>query len=46
MKFAVTLLAAAVLTACGGAKQDVVPEQNVTVTEQQKVLNYPVSQKR
>lgn len=45
MKYAVTLLAAAVLTACGGAKQDVLPEQNVTVTEQQTALNYPVSAK-
>ncbi len=43
MKYAITLLAAAVLTACGGAKQDVVSEQNVTVTQQQSVINYPQS---
>ncbi|MCF4008117.1 prolyl oligopeptidase family serine peptidase [Rheinheimera sp. UJ63] len=43
MKYALTLLAAAVLTACGGAKQDVVPEQNVTVTQQQSAINYPQS---
>ncbi|OYW95041.1 MAG: S9 family peptidase, partial [Alishewanella sp. 32-51-5] len=45
MKYAVTLLAAAVLTACGGPKQDVKPEQTVTVTQQQQQLNYPVTAK-
>lgn len=45
MKYVVTLLAAAVLTACGGAKQDVVPEQNMAVTAQASVLNYPTSAK-
>lgn len=45
MKYAVTLLAAAVLTACGGPKQEVKPEQTVTVTQQQQQLNYPVTAK-
>ncbi|CAM5196686.1 prolyl endopeptidase [Alishewanella longhuensis] len=45
MKYVVTLLAAAVLTACGGAKQDVVPEQNMAVAAQTSVLNYPTSAK-
>lgn len=45
MKYVVTLLAAAVLSGCGGAKQDVAPEQNMAVASQANVLTYPVSAK-
>ncbi|MAD77322.1 MAG: S9 family peptidase [Rheinheimera sp.] len=46
MKYAITLLATAMLSACGGAKQDVKPSQDVTVsTEQRQPLAYPDTRK-
>ncbi len=42
MKYAMTLVAAAMLSACGGAKQDMTTSQDVTVsTEQRQQLTYP-----
>ncbi|KKO47336.1 prolyl endopeptidase [Arsukibacterium ikkense] len=44
MKYAITLLAAAMLSACGGAKQDVTTSQDVTLsTEQRQQLTYPAT---
>lgn len=44
MKYAITVLAAAMLSACGGAKQDVTTSQDVTVsTTKQQQLSYPAT---
>ncbi|MDX3773254.1 prolyl oligopeptidase family serine peptidase [Chromatiaceae bacterium AAb-1] len=46
MKHGITLLAAVVLTACGGVNQESVSEQNVaTQTQQQLQVSYPVTRK-
>jgi prolyl oligopeptidase len=43
MKYAITVLAAAMLSACGGAKQDVTISQDVTVSTTQQQLSYPAT---
>ncbi|KKO48731.1 prolyl endopeptidase [Arsukibacterium sp. MJ3] len=43
MKYAITVLAAAILSACGGAKQDVTTSQDVTVSTTKQQLSYPAT---